>query len=104
MDWIERLLGLDLDGGDGSAEMMVVLACCVILTAVVAWRVPVFRENIKAMFGNKARQSLAFSRSSAGYRERAHRCDTFRLLITYDTGMTQAPRLRVAQNSRRSCL
>ncbi|MGA8411954.1 MAG: hypothetical protein WB756_09365 [Xanthobacteraceae bacterium] len=56
MDWIERLLGLDLDGGDGSAEMMVVLACCVILAAVVAWRVPVFRENIKAMFGNKARQ------------------------------------------------
>ena len=41
-------------------------------------------------------ESLAFSRSSAGYRERAHRCDTFRLLITYDTGMTQAPRLRVA--------
>jgi hypothetical protein len=56
MDWIERLLGLDLDGGDGSAEVMVVLACCVILAAVVAWRVPAFRQNIKAMFGNKARQ------------------------------------------------
>jgi hypothetical protein len=56
MDWIERLLGLDLDGGDGSAEMMVVLACCVILAAVVAWRVPVLRGNIKAMFGNKARE------------------------------------------------
>jgi hypothetical protein len=55
MDWIERLLGLDLDGGDGSAEMMVVLACCVVLAAVVARRVPVFREGIKAMFGNKAR-------------------------------------------------
>ena len=56
MDWIERLLGLDLDGGDGSAEMMVVLACCVVLAAVVAGRVRVIRENIKAMFGNKARQ------------------------------------------------
>ena len=27
MDWIEKLLGLDLDGGDGSAETMIVLAC-----------------------------------------------------------------------------
>ena len=54
MDWIERLLGLDLDGGDGSAEMMVVLACCVVLAAVVVGRVPVFRERIKAVFGNKA--------------------------------------------------
>ena len=54
MDWIERLLGLDLDGGDGSAETMVVLACCIVLGAVVSWRVPVFRESIKAMFGNKA--------------------------------------------------
>jgi hypothetical protein len=56
MDWIERLLGLDLDGGDGSAEMMVVLACCVVVAAVVAGRVPIIRESIKALFGNKARQ------------------------------------------------
>ena len=56
MDWIERLLGLDLDGGDGSAEMMMVLACCVVLAAVVARRVPIIREGIKAMFGNKTRQ------------------------------------------------
>jgi hypothetical protein len=55
MDWIERLLGLDLDGADGSAEMMVVLACCIVLAAVVARHVPVFRESIKAMLGNKAR-------------------------------------------------
>ena len=56
MDWIERLLGLDLDGGDGSAEMMVILACCVVVAAVVAGRVPIIRESIKAVFGNKARQ------------------------------------------------
>ena len=56
MDWIERLLGLDLDGGDGSAEMMVILACCVVVAAVVGGRVPIIRESIKAMFGNKARQ------------------------------------------------
>ena len=43
MDWIERLFGVSPDGGDGTAEVMIVLACVVVLAAVVATRVPVLR-------------------------------------------------------------
>jgi hypothetical protein len=37
MDWIEQLLGLSPDGGDGSTELMWLLAFVVIVIAV-AWR------------------------------------------------------------------
>ena len=47
MDWIEKLLGLDLDGGDGSAETMIVLACVIVAGAVVASRIPQLRERVR---------------------------------------------------------
>lgn len=37
MDWIEQLLGLSPDGGDGSTEMMWLLALVIVVLAV-AWR------------------------------------------------------------------
>jgi hypothetical protein len=55
MDWIEKLLGLDLDGGDGSAETMIVLACVIVAGAVVASRIPQLRERVRILFGGGAR-------------------------------------------------
>jgi hypothetical protein len=37
MDWIEQLFGLSPDGGDGSTELMWLLAFVVVVIAV-AWR------------------------------------------------------------------
>jgi hypothetical protein len=37
MDWIEELFGLSPDGGDGSTELMWLLAFVIIVVAV-AWR------------------------------------------------------------------
>jgi hypothetical protein len=37
MDWIEQLLGLSPDGGDGSTELMYLIAFLVTVIAV-AWR------------------------------------------------------------------
>jgi hypothetical protein len=50
MDWIEKLFGINLDGGDGSAETMVILACVVVLAVVVAARVPLFHQPITAKY------------------------------------------------------
>jgi hypothetical protein len=37
MDWIEQLFGLSPDGGDGSTELMWLLAFVVVIIAI-AWR------------------------------------------------------------------
>lgn len=55
MDWIEKLFGLNPDGGDGSAEMIIVLTCIVILAGVVAARVPLVNNHIRALFNRIAR-------------------------------------------------
>jgi hypothetical protein len=47
MDWIERIFGFSPDGGDGSAEVLIVLACTIVLAAVIAWRVPALRRRVK---------------------------------------------------------
>ncbi len=49
MDWIERLFGVNLDGGDGSTEALIVFTCVFLLTAAVAVRAPVFRERVRLM-------------------------------------------------------
>lgn len=51
MDWMEKVFGIDLDGGDGSVEFMLVASCAVVLAAVIATRVPEFRKGIRALFG-----------------------------------------------------
>ena len=34
MDWIERLLGISPDGGDGSTELLFLLAAAVVVTMI----------------------------------------------------------------------
>jgi hypothetical protein len=55
MDWFEKLFGLDLDGGDGTAEIMIVLACVIVAVGIIAARVPLLREGLRALFGHRAR-------------------------------------------------
>ena len=49
MDWIEKLIGVSPDAGDGSAEAAIVFACAIVLGGIVAMRVPAIRERIRAM-------------------------------------------------------
>jgi hypothetical protein len=51
MDWIEKLFGFSPDGGDGTAETAIVLACVIVLAAVVVMRVPSLRERVRGIFG-----------------------------------------------------
>ena len=57
MDWIEQLFGFSPDGGDGSAELLIVLACCVALAAVIVWRVPALRDRAQRLFQRRAADS-----------------------------------------------
>jgi hypothetical protein len=50
MDWIEKLTGWNPDGGDGSAETAIVLVAVILLTAVIVWRIPSLRRQLKALF------------------------------------------------------
>jgi hypothetical protein len=50
MDWIEKLFGFSPDGGDGSAEVLVVLAFCIALAGVIVWRVPALRLGVRKLF------------------------------------------------------
>lgn len=55
MDWLEKLFGLNLDAGDGSAEAMIVLACVIVAAGVITARLPPLRERIRALFGPRTR-------------------------------------------------
>jgi hypothetical protein len=54
MDWIEKLFGFNPDSGDGSAELFIVLACCVVVAGVIVWRVPALREGARQLFKRRA--------------------------------------------------
>jgi hypothetical protein len=54
MDWIEQLFGLSPDGGDGSAEVLIVLACCIVLAGVIVWRTPALRDGARRLFQRAA--------------------------------------------------
>jgi hypothetical protein len=56
MDWIEKLFGVNPDGGDGSAETMLVLTGVLILATVLAARAPVIVERIRMLFGHRVRR------------------------------------------------
>ena len=57
MDWIEKLLGFSPDGGDGSAELFIVLACCTVLAGVIIWRVPALRAGMRKILQRRAEGS-----------------------------------------------
>jgi hypothetical protein len=50
MDWIEKLIGVSPDGGNGTAEAAVVLACVIVFGAVLTVPVPRLRQRMRAMF------------------------------------------------------
>ena len=50
MDFIERLFGINPDGGDGSAELMVYGAIVIVLAGVIAARVPSIRNYLRQWF------------------------------------------------------
>ena len=50
MDWIEKLIGWNPDGGDGSAETALVLVAVILLAAVIVWRVPSLRTQLRSLF------------------------------------------------------
>jgi hypothetical protein len=45
MDWIEQLFGASPDGGDGTTELLIVLASTIVLAGVIISRVPWLRER-----------------------------------------------------------
>jgi len=47
VDWIERWLGLSPDGGDGSTEVLLVLAIVAVVVAIVARRALIGRQRAK---------------------------------------------------------
>jgi hypothetical protein len=51
MDWIERLIGISPDGGDGTAEAAILFVCVIVFGAVMALRVPSLRQRIGEIFG-----------------------------------------------------
>jgi hypothetical protein len=53
MDWLEQLFGLSPDGGDGTAEILIVLACTIVLAGVILWRVPAIRDRIQRAFARR---------------------------------------------------
>jgi hypothetical protein len=53
MDWLEQLFGFSPDGGDGTAEILIVLACMIVLAGVIMWRVPALRDRIQRAFARR---------------------------------------------------
>jgi hypothetical protein len=51
MDWIERVFGISPDGGDGSTEAAIVLACVIVAAVAITARVPRARAFIRARLG-----------------------------------------------------
>ena len=50
MDWIEKLIGMSPDGGDGTTEAAIVFACVIVFGAVMVLRVPSLRERVGGIF------------------------------------------------------
>jgi hypothetical protein len=50
MDWIEKLLGISPDGGDGSTELWFAVALGFIVLAVLVARFPKFRAALRQLF------------------------------------------------------
>ena len=46
MDWIEQWFDFDPDGGDGSVELLIMVAAAVVVVAAIAWYRPKSRAAI----------------------------------------------------------
>jgi hypothetical protein len=57
MDWIEKLFGVSPDGGDGSAELMILAAVVIVLAGLLAARVPAVRAYVRQLFAPSAKHS-----------------------------------------------
>jgi hypothetical protein len=55
MDWIEQLFGFSPDGGDGTTEVMIVFAACVVIAIVIYARVPRVKAWVRNLLGLKLR-------------------------------------------------
>jgi len=66
MDFIERFFGVSPDGGDGSAELMIVAAIVIVLAGVAAARMPRLRAYVRGLFGPKLGRSISHSLCIAG--------------------------------------
>lgn len=51
MDWIEQLLGFSPDGGDGTAEAMIVFAASAVVAVFIYARVPKVRGHVRNLLG-----------------------------------------------------
>jgi len=49
MDWIEQLVGISPDGGDGGLERLLAVAATLVLV-VLAARLPIVRTRLTALF------------------------------------------------------
>jgi hypothetical protein len=54
MDWLEQLFGFSPDAGDGTAEILIVLACTIVLAGLIIWRAPALRNRIERMFARRS--------------------------------------------------
>jgi hypothetical protein len=52
MDWLEKLFGVSPDGGDGSAEIMILAAVVIVLAGILAARMPAVRTYVRQLFGS----------------------------------------------------
>jgi hypothetical protein len=55
MDWIEQLFGFSPDGGDGTTEVMIVFAACVVIGIVIYARVPRVKAWVRKRLGLELR-------------------------------------------------
>lgn len=55
MDWIEQLFGFSPDGGDGTAEAMIVFAACVVVSIIIYARVPRVKAYVRNLLRLKIR-------------------------------------------------
>jgi hypothetical protein len=50
MDWIEKLIGISPDGGDGTTEAAIVFVCVIVFGAAMVLSVPSLRERVAGIF------------------------------------------------------
>jgi hypothetical protein len=53
MDWIEQIFGFSPDGGDGSTEALIVVACTIALATLIVAINPRLRGYLRGLFTRK---------------------------------------------------